>query len=158
MRVLQRKAKAILNALDSPEGELSLVLVDDVRIAQLNQAYLNHPGATNVISFPMREGECNQINPHLLGDVVISMDTCAAEAAAAGLALEKRLDQLMIHGILHLFGYDHVRNKTKARAMEAKSEALLALIDPQSVRSPAGLSTSRRATRKRADRNPVSEG
>lgn len=86
----------------------------------------------------MREGACSQINPHLLGDVVISMDTCAAEAEAGGLTMETRLDQLMIHGILHLFGYDHVRDKAKARAMKAKSDALLALIDAQTAVSPAG--------------------
>lgn len=125
---MQRKVAAILNALDSPDAELSLVLVDDARIAQLNAAYLKHAGPTNVISFPMREGEFGELNPHLLGDVVISMDTCAREAQAADLSLEERLDQLIVHGILHLFGYDHVHNEAEARDMEAKSSELLALL------------------------------
>lgn len=127
-RVVQRKVAAILNALDSPDAELSLVFVDDARIAQLNAAYLKHEGPTNVISFPMREGEFGDLNPHLLGDVVISMDTCAREAQAADLSLDERLDELIVHGVLHLFGYDHVHGQAEARAMEAKSRELLTLM------------------------------
>jgi probable rRNA maturation factor len=114
--------------LDCPDGELSIVIVDDARIADLNQTYLQHTGPTNVISFPMREGDFSEINPHVLGDVVISADTCAREAEEAGIAAELRLDQLLIHGILHLFGYDHVHSDSDARTMEAKSNDLLALL------------------------------
>jgi len=114
--------------LDCPDGELSIVIVDDARIADLNQTYLQHSGPTNVISFPMREGDFSEINPHVLGDVVISADTCAREAEEAGIATEARLDQLLIHGILHLFGYDHVHSESDARTMEAKSDDLLALL------------------------------
>jgi probable rRNA maturation factor len=128
-RAIQRKARDILNALDCPDGELSIVLVDDVRIADLNQMYLQHSGPTNVISFPMREGDFSEINPQVLGDVVISMDTCAREAEEAGIALETRLDQLLIHGILHLLGYDHVHSESEARVMEAKSDELLARLE-----------------------------
>jgi probable rRNA maturation factor len=127
-KAIQKKARAILNALDCPDGELSIVIVDDTRIADLNQTYLQHSGPTNVISFPMREGDFSEINPHVLGDVVISADTCAREAEEAGIATEARLDQLLIHGILHLFGYDHVHSESDARTMEAKSDDLLALL------------------------------
>ena len=125
---MQKKAKAILNALGCPEGELSLLLVDDDRIAELNAAYLNRRGPTNVIAFPMREGDFGDLNPHLLGDVVISMDTCAREAEQADLSLEERLDQLIVHGILHLFGYDHVHAESEAAIMEARSQELLAIL------------------------------
>ena len=111
-----------------PDGELSLVLVDDAQIARLNEMYLQHQGPTNVISFPMREGEHTNIHPELLGDVVISMDTCAEEALAAGMDPELRFYELLIHGILHLFGYDHIHSEDEARVMEAKSRELLALI------------------------------
>jgi len=104
------------------------VIVDDARIAQLNEAYLQHQGPTNVISFPMREGDHNEINPELLGDVVISMDTCAREAESAALSPETRFNQLLIHGILHLFGYDHIHSREEAEVMEAKSRELMALI------------------------------
>jgi probable rRNA maturation factor len=115
--------------LDCPDCELSIVLVDDDRIADLNQTYLQHTGPTNVISFPMREGDFTQINPQVLGDVVISMDTCAREAEEAGISMETRFDQLLIHGILHLMGYDHVHSESEARIMEAKSDELLALLE-----------------------------
>lgn len=91
--------------------------------------YLNHSGPTNVISFAMQEGEYGQINPHLLGDVVISADTCAREAQEAGISMVNRFDQLLIHGILHIFGYDHIQSEAEAEVMEAKSNELAALIE-----------------------------
>jgi probable rRNA maturation factor len=115
--------------LDFPEAELSILIVDDGQIAQLNQTYLQRQGPTNVIAFPMREGPHTDINPHLLGDVVISMDTCAKEGKTADISVEERFDQLLIHGILHLIGYDHIHSKAQAKVMEAKSLELLALID-----------------------------
>ena len=122
---IKEKAQAILNALDCPEGELSILIVDDPGIEELNRSYLNHTGPTTVISFAMQEGEFGGINPQLLGDVVISMDTCAREAEAAAMPVKRRFDQLLIHGILHIFGYDHVRSEEDARQMEAKSDELL---------------------------------
>ena len=126
---LEVKAQAILDALDCQEGELSILIVDDLRIAEINQAYLNHSGPTNVISFSMREGEFGDINPHLLGDVIISADTCAMEAQEASITMETRLDQLLIHGILHIFGYDHIHSEADAKAMEAKSNELVAMVN-----------------------------
>jgi probable rRNA maturation factor len=66
---IRKKAQAILNALDNPEAELSVVIVDDSEIEALNQKYLNRSGPTNVIAFPMREGEFSDLSPFLLGDV-----------------------------------------------------------------------------------------
>jgi probable rRNA maturation factor len=114
--------------LDCPSGELSVVLVDDERIAQLNESFLDHFGPTNVISFPMREGAHAEINPDILGDVVISMDTCEHEAQEADITFEQRFFQLLIHGILHLFGYDHTQSKAQEKVMEEKSRELMALI------------------------------
>lgn len=125
---VQKKAQAILNALECPDGELSVLLVDDPRIAELNETYLNHQGPTNVISFPMREGADGDLHPELLGDVVISMDTCAREAEMGEIPMERRFYELLIHGILHLFGYDHVHSEAEAEVMESKSRELLALI------------------------------
>lgn len=115
--------------MDCRDGELSILIVDDPRIAEMNQAYLNHSGPTNVISFSMQEGEYGGINPHLLGDVVISADTCAREAEQAGISMESRFDQLLIHGILHIFGFDHIHSEAEAEVMEAKSNELLALME-----------------------------
>ena len=113
--------------MGSPEGELSVLIVDDVQIAQLNQTYLQRSGPTNVIAFPMREGLFSEVNPHLIGDVAISMDTCIQEAHEANLSVDQRFYQLLIHGILHLFGYDHIQSAAEARIMDAKSNELLAL-------------------------------
>ena len=129
IRTIRKKAQAVLSALDCPDGELSIVIVDDRRIAELNQAYLQHSGPTNVISFSMQEGDFGDINPQLIGDIVISADTCAREAQEAGISTENRFDQLLIHGILHLFGYDHVYSEAEARVMDAKSDQLLSLLE-----------------------------
>ncbi len=109
----------------SPEAELSLLVVDDDGIAPLNRQYLGRRGPTNVIAFPMQEGEFSELGPHLLGDVVISVETCQREADAAGIAFEQRFNELLIHGILHLFGYDHERSSVEARRMEQKTRMLL---------------------------------
>lgn len=125
---MQRKAGAILSALDCPDSELSVLIVDDAHIARLNQHYLNRRGPTNVIAFPMREGPHGDIHPELLGDVVISMDTCARESRQAGIPVEERFLELLVHGILHLLGYDHIASAAEAAAMEAKADQLMALL------------------------------
>lgn len=127
---MQKAAQVLLNALGSPEGELSVLLLDDAAIAELNQQYLDRQGPTNVIAFPMQEGEFSEINPGLLGDVVISLDTAEREAEAIGANIAERFKELLIHGVLHLFGYDHETDRDEARRMEEKTEALLAEIEP----------------------------
>ena len=125
---LKEKAQAILDALGSPDSELSILFLDDPQIAVLNKNYLQREGPTNVIAFPMREGAFAEINPDLLGDVVISLETAEKEGLAAGMSMKDRLWELMIHGILHLFGYDHEASETEAMRMEAKSRELLGQI------------------------------
>ena len=114
--------------MDCPDAELSLLFVDDAEIETLNRTYLNRQGPTNVIAFPMQEGEFTHISPHLLGDVVISMDTATREAREMQLHPDQRLLALLIHGILHLRGYDHETSETAALRMESKSDNLLELI------------------------------
>ena len=127
---LKKIAQTILDALGRPDGELSILLLDDPQIAVLNEDYLQREGPTNVIAFPMQEGAFAEINPDLLGDVVISLETAAKEGLEAGVSMEDRLEELMIHGILHLFGYDHEISEKEAGRMEAKSRELLARIEP----------------------------
>lgn len=114
--------------MGNPDAELSIVLVDDPQITELNRVYLDREGPTNVIAFPMREGDFADIAPDLLGDVVISTDRTAAEAAELGIAYQDRFDFLLIHGILHLMGYDHETSEADEKIMEAKSDELFALI------------------------------
>ena len=125
---IQQTVKVILGALDCPDGEISILLVDDPQIEELNRKYLDRTGPTNVISFPMREGAFSHLSPQLLGDVVISTDTAAKEAQNSGMSTEQRFKELLVHGILHLFGYDHIASEQDARKMEKKSQELLKLI------------------------------
>ncbi len=136
IKEVKEKAKAVLNALECPEGELSLVLVDDNTISKYNQTYLNRPGPTNVIAFPMKEGEFAHISQEILGDVMISLDTCRREAESTGISMMQRFDELLIHGILHLFGYDHVNSEAEALKMEEKSRQLLEIIQSKKAPSP----------------------
>lgn len=125
---IKRKAKTILNALDCPDGELSIVIVDDPEMAKLNEKFLDRPGPTNVIAFSMREGPFGEVNPNLLGDVIISVETAAREAKDADISIELRFDQLLIHGTLHLFGFDHEKTPEQAKAMRVKEKELLKLL------------------------------
>jgi probable rRNA maturation factor len=129
---IRQTAIAILNALDYPDAELSIRIGNDQQIAQFNRDYLNRKGPTNVIAFPMRAGQFSEITPNLLGDVVISAQTAHREGQSAGLSRQDRFDQLLIHGILHLCGYDHENTKTEARRMEKKTEELLKIINTTS--------------------------
>ncbi len=120
---IEKTAQTLSDLLGQSDSELSIVLTDDADIAQINQEYLQHEGPTNVISFPMQEGEFSGINPQMLGDVVISLDTALKEAQDAGISLEERFNDLLIHGIMHLLGYDHENEEDEAE-MEAKSREL----------------------------------
>lgn len=115
--------------MGSPEAELSILIVDDAFIAELNERFLHRSGPTNVIAFPMRAGDFSDVSPQLLGDVVISVETARREAAAARTALTRRLDELLIHGILHLCGYDHERSEKEFARMQAKSDELLKVVE-----------------------------
>ncbi len=105
------------------------MITDDVQVRDLNRSYRGKDTPTNVLSFPMQEGEFSDITPGLLGDVVISLDTARAEAQTAGISTDERMSQLLIHGILHLIGFDHELGETQAREMEEKSLELLRLIE-----------------------------
>ena len=76
---LKRTARDILSVLGCHDGELSLLIVDDNKIRPLNEQYRGRAGATNVLAFPMNEGAFAEVMPHLLGDVVISVETCLRE-------------------------------------------------------------------------------
>jgi probable rRNA maturation factor len=128
LKKIEKTVQVILDALGCPDSELSILLVDDPQIEELNRQYLNREGPTNVIAFAMREGEFPDLSPHLLGDVVISTDTAAGEAQTAAISMEQRFDELLVHGILHLMGYDHETSEEEARVMEDKSRELLKLV------------------------------
>lgn len=109
--------------------ELSVVITDDKEIMELNQLHRGIAKPTNVLSFSMLEGEFSEITPGLLGDLVISVETAEREAVEAGITLDERMSQLMVHGILHLVGFDHELGEDEAMEMEQKSLELLRLIE-----------------------------
>lgn len=110
------------------EGELSISIVDDEEIQDLNLQYRNIDSPTDVLSFPMWEGEFGDVTPEMLGDVVISAPTADVMSLAHSCSLEAILDLLLIHGILHLLGYDHERSEEEAAAMEEKAIELLGML------------------------------
>ena len=110
--------------------EISLLITDDAQVRELNRTYRGTDKPTNVLSFPMQEGKFSDLASGLLGDVVISIDTARKEADEAGISLSERISQLLIHGILHLVGYDHERSREDESCMEDKSFELLKIIEP----------------------------
>ena len=128
MTKIQEVTRGILNALECHDAELSILIVDDPQIAILNKKYLSRNGPTNVIAFPMRTDQFSNINPELLGDVVISIETAEKEGKSIGISMEERFTQLLLHGILHLLGYDHEKSEQEADKMEKKSDEILQLI------------------------------
>jgi probable rRNA maturation factor len=114
-----------LRALGRPRHEVSVLLVGDRAIRRLHRTYLNHDRPTDVLAFP-QQGGVPAPQPHLLGDVVISVETAARQAKAHGHSLDRELALLLIHGILHLVGYDDTTPAARRR-MWARQARLLSL-------------------------------
>lgn len=125
---LRWRAEAMLAFLDRPEAELSILLCDDETIQELNREYRNKNRPTDVLAFPMHEGEGPQPNPDLLGDVVISLPTATLQAAERDRPIIDEVTFLLAHGLLHLLGYDHA-TKGEEREMTARTEALMAVVE-----------------------------
>ena len=119
----------ILKTLDCADKEISLSFVDNENIKQLNKQYLGKDKATNVLSFSLREGEYGDINPQILGDIIVSVETAQRDALYGKLTIAQEIDFLIIHGILHLLGYNH-ENTTKRETsiMRQKEKELFTAI------------------------------
>lgn len=111
-----------------PDKELSVLFTDDAHMAHLNRRYLGRNGATNVLAFPMGEGPTSDFDSPMLGDVVISVTTAFRESEAFGETLEHTIFRLLIHGLLHLLGYDHETSIAEATRMEKEEQRLIALM------------------------------
>ena len=90
-----------------PECELTLAFINDVEMEELHIKWMNLPGPTHVMSFPMDELKPNDPEPGILGDIVISPVFARAQAEKAGHSFEHEIKILAAHGLLHLLGYDH---------------------------------------------------
>lgn len=124
LKKVRRATQKILTELGLLDAELSVLLVDDARIRDLNRRYLNRDKPTNVLAFPMREGEFSTLHPNLLGDLVISVETAKRQSDRFGLDEMEMVILLMVHGILHLIGYEHEGTKKGAREMSLKQKDL----------------------------------
>jgi probable rRNA maturation factor len=103
-KLLSKIAHRALEVLGLSKVELSIVLVSDAQIKRLNKLYRNKDKPTDVLSFPIGE----KVNGWLiLGDIVISVDTAKRQAQELGYSLEEELKRLLVHGLVHLLGYDH---------------------------------------------------
>lgn len=120
---LRARAERALAALCHASSELSLLLVDDARMAELNAAWRGQRRPTDVLAFPLQEGAHAQHGGALLGDVVISLETAGRQARSAGRPLDDELGRLLVHGLLHLVGHDHAR-PAERRAMQAEERRL----------------------------------
>jgi probable rRNA maturation factor len=117
--------------LANPRLVVSLLFTSDDEVHTLNREWRGRDKPTNVLSFPMLErAELAQLAadgpPVMLGDIALAHETCAREAADKGISLEHHAAHLIVHGLLHLAGHDHVDNDTQAEAMEALETAILA--------------------------------
>ena len=127
---LKRIAATVVEAalirlkLDLADGaELSIVFTDDAHIKSLNRKFRQKNKPTNVLSFPGAPAANGGIGP-ILGDIVLGLETVSREAVAAGLTLEAHLAHLILHGFLHILGYDH-ENDGEAKIMEGLETAIL---------------------------------
>jgi probable rRNA maturation factor len=129
VRRLKSVARVLLREVNEPDSGLSLSLVADDRIQELNRQHRGKDKPTDVLSFPLYEPD---EEPHadaerLLGDVVISVDTARRQAAEYDAPLQNELYRLLIHGLLHVMGHDHEEPDERA-AMEAEERRLAAAI------------------------------
>jgi probable rRNA maturation factor len=131
-------AEQVAPELANPRLSASLLLTSDDEIHALNREWRQRDKPTNVLSFPMLERAAllalaPEGPPELLGDVALAFETCACEAAEKGVPLEHHAAHLMVHGLLHLAGYDHEISAAAAEAMEAletKALAICGIPDP----------------------------
>lgn len=106
------------------EAELSTVFTDDAAMAELNKQWRDKPSPTNVLSFPGGDIEIGQPSDMMIGDLVFAFETVVREAQEQDKSIDNHLTHLIIHGFLHLFGYDHL-NDQEAEQMEALETAAL---------------------------------
>lgn len=143
---LRGRAARLLTALGHPDAELVVVLTDDGEIHALNRDYRDKDAPTDVLSFPQQEGEAVPLPPGMprpLGDVVISLDTAARQLADGCLprlwpalgasapppwALMDEVTFLLLHGVLHLVGHDHIEPDDAAEMEALEAELLPALL------------------------------
>ena len=125
---VRRRAARLLRLLGEARAELTVALVGDDEMQRLNAAYRGKDRPTDVLAFAMREGKRAAGDEGTLGDVVISLDTAQRQAESRGHSVDEEVTTLLLHGVLHLLGYDHERSPAAARRMKKKERELHAAL------------------------------
>lgn len=136
-------AAALEPLIANPRLEVSLLFTSDAEVHRLNREWRQRDKSTNVLSFPMLDRDdlfdlSPEGPPEMLGDIALAHETCAREAEDKGVSLEHHASHLIIHGLLHLAGHDHVDSDAQAEEMEALEIAALAklgIADPYGDRN-----------------------
>jgi probable rRNA maturation factor len=114
-RKLKTLATKILQLVEEGDSELSVALIGNAEMRKLNARFRNKDYPTDVLSFPTEDHWPG--TPHLVGDVIISVDKARQQAKERRRSLDEEMTTLLIHGVLHLLGYDHERSAKDARIM-----------------------------------------
>lgn len=122
---MRRRLTILLRKSGLPDAELSVLLVGDRAMRTLNRTWRGKDRTTDVLSFSLREGRFPRIRPEMLGDIVISVPVAVRQAREAGHSLVREIDRLLVHGLVHLLGYDHERGPREDRRMKRKERELL---------------------------------
>jgi probable rRNA maturation factor len=120
---LDRLARTILSDVGEASAELGILFVGDQRMRSLNRRYRGKDRTTDVLAFAMREA--SRFSAGMLGDVVIAVPTAVRQAKQGQRSLDEELAVLLVHGILHLCGYDHERSEKEARRMHRRERMIL---------------------------------
>ena len=130
-RKIEQQIGKVLSSLDCNEHEISILFTGDQSIRDLNHQFRNIDRSTDVLSFPQVLASELEISGALvLGDVAISLETARCQSDKHGLSFEEELTLLLIHGILHLIGYDHEISGQEEDRMRNKTRELFSLIYP----------------------------
>jgi probable rRNA maturation factor len=129
-RIRKKKIENLVNRVLRAEGTslpVDVIFVDDNFMIKLNQKFTRRRKTTDVLSFGMKEGEDMGVDYPSLGDIYVSLDQAKRQAQEYGVYLKEETSRLVIHGLLHLLGYDH-KNKSQAKIMKKKEESYLNLM------------------------------
>lgn len=137
-RLVERVASAALEACGEPDARVCVLLTDDAAIQKLNAQFRAKDKPTNVLSFPAPEIPGDPAPQ--LGDLALAGETCAREARDEGKTLADHLSHLVVHGVLHLCGYDHETAEEAEEMEDFEREILstLGIADPYAESEPAG--------------------
>lgn len=132
-KITNNVLRLVLEEKGRTSAEISVVFVDEAEMRNLNRNYRGADKATDVLAFPMNEGRFAAINPDLLGDIVVCVPAARKQAERRDQSLERELSVLLVHGLLHLLGYDHAHEKQERLMRELESEYMMLVEEELSI-------------------------